>query len=187
VLDRLPKALNASAGKVTGAIARWRQVFSRRVLLRLPRVEVAAWEHATALYRPCGSYPRCEVLAVAAGSVREAGRKRRAHALLHRSRPPGPWRFWGQSYLLRRHQLPPRVAAHRGLPLQPLARRSWRSPLMRSSFQLFASRSELTGAHPADGQRATVLRAPLSPLPPRAPLSPLPPPPADRPISPAAV
>ena len=31
---------------------------------------------------PCGRYPRCEVSAVAAGSVREAGPKRRAHPLL---------------------------------------------------------------------------------------------------------
>jgi hypothetical protein len=106
---------------------------------RLPLAGVVASAHVTALYPPCGPYPRCEVSAVAAGSVREAGPKRRAHPLLLQSRPPAQWGLRRQSYLLRRRYLPPRAAANRGLPLQPLAWRSWRSPLMRSTYQLFCA------------------------------------------------
>ena len=50
---------------------------------RLPRAAVAASENLTALDLPlCGQFPRREVSAVAAGSVQEAGPKRRAHPLL---------------------------------------------------------------------------------------------------------
>jgi hypothetical protein len=126
--------------------------------------------HVTALDPPCGPYPRREVSAAAAGSVREAGPNRRAHSLLLQSRAPA-WGLRRQPYLLRRRHLPSRPAAHRRLPLQPLARRSW-----RSTYQPSAPRSVRTVTRLADGQRRMVLRAPLSPV-----LLP----PADR--SPAAV
>ena len=138
---------------------------------RLPRAGVVASGHATALDPPCGPYPRREVSAAAAGSVREAGPNRRAHPLLLRSRAPAAWGLRRQPYLRRRRHLPSRAAAYRGFPQQPLAWRSW-----RSSYQPSAARSVRTLTRPADGQRPTVLRAPLSPV-----LSP----PADR--SPAAV
>ena len=123
---------------------------------RLPPAGVAASAHVTALYPPCGPYPRCEVSAVAVGSVREAGPKRRAHPLPLQSRPPALSGLRRQFYLLRRRHLPPRAAANRGLPLRPLAWRSWRSPLMRSTHQLSAPRSVRRVARPANGQRATV-------------------------------
>lgn len=134
----------------------------------LPRVGVAASAHVTGLYRPCGPYRRREVLAVAAGSVQEEGRKRREHALLFQSHSPGPWGPRGQSYLPGRRHLPSRVATYHRLRPQPLAGRS------------SAPRSVRTVAHPVDGQRARVPLGPIS-------LSLLHSPLADRPNSPATV
>ena len=89
-------------------------VVGRRVLLRARAAchgpGVAAWGHVTALDPPCGPYPRREVSAAAAGSVREAGPKRRAHPLLLRSRAIARG-LRRQPYLLRRHPLPSRAAA----------------------------------------------------------------------------
>jgi hypothetical protein len=140
---------------------------------RLLRAGVVALGHVTALDPPCGPYPRREVSAAAAGSVREAGPNRRAHPLLLQSRAPAAWGLRRQPYLLRRRHLPSRAAAYRELPQPPLAWRSW-----RLTYQPSAARSVRTVTRPADGQQPTVLRAPLSPV-----LLP----PADRPISPAAV
>src|SRR6516162_8071814 len=136
----------------------------------LPRAGVVASGHVTALDPPCGPYPRREVSAAAAGSIREAGPNRKVHPLLLQSRALAAWGLRRQPYLRRRH-LPSRAAAYRGLPLQPLAWRSW-----RSTCQPSAPCSVRPMTRPADGQRPTVLRAPLSPV-----LLP----PADR--SPAAV
>src|SRR5262245_1701750 len=138
---------------------------------RLLRAGGVASGHVTALDPPCGPYPRREVSAAAAGSVREAGPNRRAHPLLLQPRALAAWGLRRQPYLPRRRHLPSRAAAYRELPQQPLAWRSW-----RSTYQPSAARSVRTVTRPADGQQPTVLRAPLSPV-----LLP----PADRPISPA--
>ena len=136
-------------------VGRWSSSFPARPE---PAAEagVLAAAHLIASYTPRGPYPRREVLAAAAGSVRKAGLRRRAHPLLLQSRPPTPWGLRRHSYLLRRRHLPSRAAAYRRLPLQPW--RSWRSPLMRSTYQLSALRSMRTVRCLADGQRATVPR-----------------------------
>src|SRR5262249_41005294 len=87
---------------------------------RLLRAGVVASGHVTALDPPRGPYPRREVSAAAAGSVREAGPNRKAHGLLLRSPAPA-WGLRRQTYLLRRRHLPSRAAAYRELPQQPLA------------------------------------------------------------------
>src|SRR6516165_7069760 len=119
---------------------------------RLLRAGGVASGHVTALDPPCGPYPRREVSAAAAGSVREAGPNRRAHPLLLQPRALAAWGLRRQPYLLRRRHLPSRAAAYRELPQQPLAWRSWRSTYWPS-----ATRSVRTVTGPADGP--TVLRA----------------------------